>query len=386
MNYNRRTDFEDDDDDISFGTDDEQENAAELLQQTRQQQQQVIDQLRLNVQSNAAIMASLMINSSSGMSIPLSFNPQSFSSSPGMVMNDERNYSGPTIPPRQPSTNPELQMALVEAQRQGIAMENATTLHQSHIQQQIQPNVFQQANSVMLQDQMFRLNNHESPYPLMDPRILGNALYQPESVAFSQSADFMPPEARTLYSSQIASNLMSMRNPLDFNLAYVQGQMPSNGPEEDILIPGSKTAIEPFPEKLHRLLTETEKNGQEDTIAFTEDGKSFEILKPVQFFKEIVPKYFKQTKLSSFKRQLNLYGFDLTSSGLTRGLYTHPSFQRDRPDLARTIRRRDLKLFSRPNVSKLKSNSSDSNSMLQIAALADQKEAAPADTDTNNER
>jgi len=101
--------------------------------------------------------------------------------------------------------------------------------------------------------------------------------------------------------------------------------------------------IEPFPEKLHRLLLEVEAAGRSDVISFVAGGRAFAIHKPDKFFKEIVPLYFRQSRLSSFKRQLNLYGFDLINTGAARGGYYHELFVKDRPELCRRIRRVTVK-------------------------------------------
>lgn len=97
--------------------------------------------------------------------------------------------------------------------------------------------------------------------------------------------------------------------------------------------------IEPFPEKLHRLLQETEAAGLSDVISFVLNGRAFIIHKPERFFKEIVPRYFRHKRLSSFKRQLNLYGFELITSGAARGAYAHQMFVKGRPDLCVNMRR-----------------------------------------------
>ena len=97
--------------------------------------------------------------------------------------------------------------------------------------------------------------------------------------------------------------------------------------------------IEPFPEKLHRLLQETEAAGLSDVISFSPNGLTFAIHKPERFFKEIVPRYFRHKRLSSFKRQLNLYGFELISSGPYRGSYYHKLFVKGRPELCINMRR-----------------------------------------------
>lgn len=102
--------------------------------------------------------------------------------------------------------------------------------------------------------------------------------------------------------------------------------------------------IEPFPEKLHRLLLEVEAAGRSDVISFVAGGRAFAIHKPDKFFKEIVPLYFRQSRLSSFKRQLNLYGFELINTGPARGGYFHELFVKERPELCRRMRRVAVKV------------------------------------------
>jgi len=102
--------------------------------------------------------------------------------------------------------------------------------------------------------------------------------------------------------------------------------------------------IEPFPEKLHRLLLEVEAAGRADVISFVANGRAFAIHKPDKFFKEIVPLYFRQSRLSSFKRQLNLYGFELINTGPARGGYYHELFVKDRPEMCRRMRRVAVKV------------------------------------------
>ena len=102
--------------------------------------------------------------------------------------------------------------------------------------------------------------------------------------------------------------------------------------------------IEPFPEKLHRLLLEVEFSGRKDVISFVSEGRAFAIHNSEVFFREIVPLYFRQSRLSSFKRQLNLYGFELINTGPSRGAYYHELFHRDHPDWCRRMRRVAVKV------------------------------------------
>ena len=52
-----------------------------------------------------------------------------------------------------------------------------------------------------------------------------------------------------------------------------------------------------------------------------------------------MPNYFKQSRLSSFQRQLNLYGFSRVTNGPDAGGYYHELFLKGRPALAVHMRR-----------------------------------------------
>jgi HSF-type DNA-binding len=101
---------------------------------------------------------------------------------------------------------------------------------------------------------------------------------------------------------------------------------------------------------LHRLLIEVEGAGRADIISFVSNGCAFQVHKPDKFFKDVVPLYFRQSRLSSFKRQLNLYGFELINTGPARGAYFHELFIKDQPELCRRMRRVAVKLAVIENV------------------------------------
>jgi hypothetical protein len=96
---------------------------------------------------------------------------------------------------------------------------------------------------------------------------------------------------------------------------------------------------EPFPEKLHRMLLEADASGRGDIVSFFSHGRGFGIHDPEKFVEEILPEYFKQSKLNSFLRQLNLYGFVRTLSGPDSGGCYHELFLKDRPRFSRYMRR-----------------------------------------------
>lgn len=85
-----------------------------------------------------------------------------------------------------------------------------------------------------------------------------------------------------------------------------------------------------FPAKLFNLM----ENGG-SAIGWLPRGDSFSIFDAAKFA-ELLPVYFKHKKLSSFQRQLNLYGFRRDKEA---GSYHHPLFLRGRRDLVHDIRR-----------------------------------------------
>jgi len=97
----------------------------------------------------------------------------------------------------------------------------------------------------------------------------------------------------------------------------------------------------PFPEKLHAMLS----SGDLDVVVgWQPHGRAFLIRDKDVFVNKVMPKYFNQTKLTSFQRQLNLYGFvRLTAPGDDRGTYYHSLFLRGRPDLCHLMHRTRIK-------------------------------------------
>jgi hypothetical protein len=95
---------------------------------------------------------------------------------------------------------------------------------------------------------------------------------------------------------------------------------------------------EPFPVRLFRLLSDLESSDENQGIAsFTASGQAFQILKPLEFMKDVAPRYFRQKPFCSFTRQLNCYRFEKASHGPDKGAFSHPMFQRDKPELCKSI-------------------------------------------------
>lgn len=98
----------------------------------------------------------------------------------------------------------------------------------------------------------------------------------------------------------------------------------------------------PFPMKLHAMLEGVVREGLEDLCSWQPHGRAFVVHKPKEFV-ALLPKYFKLTKLASFQRQLNLYGFNRLTRGKDRGAYYHELFLRGKPFLAHHIQRMKVK-------------------------------------------
>ncbi len=99
----------------------------------------------------------------------------------------------------------------------------------------------------------------------------------------------------------------------------------------------------PFPLKLHEMLDKAMAEGYGDIVSWQPHGRCFVVYKPQDFQQIVLPKFFKLNKLSSFQRQLNLYGFQRLTFGRDRGGYYHERFLRHKEFLARGIKRVQVK-------------------------------------------
>lgn len=121
---------------------------------------------------------------------------------------------------------------------------------------------------------------------------------------------------------------------------YIDASAMADPPEFELARRRTRGGVtEPFPEKLHRMLLEVEKDGMGHIISFFPHGRAFGIHDTEKFEKKIMPKYFKQSRLSSFQRQLNLYGFTRIVSGPDASGYYHELFLKGRPALCTHMRR-----------------------------------------------
>eukprot|EP00980_Cylindrotheca_fusiformis_P030328 scaffold24656_cov181-Cylindrotheca_fusiformis.AAC.5 len=119
---------------------------------------------------------------------------------------------------------------------------------------------------------------------------------------------------------------------------------PENNFQQDIPIPRRRGGVAmSFPMKLHAILDQVEADGLAHVISWQPHGRCFAVHKVKEFTDFVMPKYFRQTKLTSFQRQLNLYGFSRLTTGRDSGGYYHELFLRGKLFLAKRMMRTKVK-------------------------------------------
>jgi HSF-type DNA-binding len=108
-----------------------------------------------------------------------------------------------------------------------------------------------------------------------------------------------------------------------------------------------------FPHALYQLLDDTIGHTIiTDIISWNDNGRSFRVHDRQRFVLKVLPKYFEQTKYTSFTRQLQLYGFErIKNNDPYNGSYYHERFLRGQRHLVDKIRRQVVRRKKRSRLS-----------------------------------
>jgi hypothetical protein len=123
---------------------------------------------------------------------------------------------------------------------------------------------------------------------------------------------------------QLADNNRYNNNCREANPATYGDSPPTRDPEMGSVLQSKKRGHRPgaanlFPAKLHLMLSSAEADGFDHIVSWQPHGRCFKVHQPTRFVDEIMPKWFQQTKIASFQRQLSLYGFSRLTTGADRG-------------------------------------------------------------------
>ena len=77
-----------------------------------------------------------------------------------------------------------------------------------------------------------------------------------------------------------------------------------------------------------------------DIVSWGEEPCTFVISDTNRFAREVLPQFFKQNKMSSFVRQLNMYDFHKRTSNVNKHIFHHPCFERGNEALLANIKRK----------------------------------------------
>jgi hypothetical protein len=148
---------------------------------------------------------------------------------------------------------------------------------------------------------------------------------------------------------------------------------------------GGKTreVRQPFPCKVYDMLEDADEKGFADIVSWNKEGTGFTVHSKERFTKDIVPKYFNQTRYKSFQRQLSLYGFERATSGTIKGLRYHDNLRRGYSHLCRQMKPIGYKPRGQEKLQEMKQDAETSRSRSVSPPM--EKTASQQDTGSDHQ-
>jgi hypothetical protein len=126
----------------------------------------------------------------------------------------------------------------------------------------------------------------------------------------------------------------------DYATNPVRLRAPPPSPEKK----GRGGITSPFPMVLHNMLNRAKSDKFEHIVSWQPHGRCFLVHDQERFVKDVMPMFFRQSRFSSFQRQLSLYGFlRLTQKNEDYSAYYHELFLRGMPHLCTHMQRTRVK-------------------------------------------
>jgi hypothetical protein len=113
---------------------------------------------------------------------------------------------------------------------------------------------------------------------------------------------------------------------------------------DDSTAHGAKKECIQFPWKLHEMLESADVEGFSDIVSWLPGStNSFKVHQRGVFVEGIMPRYFKKIQFKSFRRQINMWGFERIKGGAGKGGYRNLNFVRGMPSLCYLMKRIKIK-------------------------------------------
>lgn len=158
----------------------------------------------------------------------------------------------------------------------------------------------------------------------------------------SDVCNFIAPAHRAAYQALYGEEDSSSKTEFSI-MKELSSEFDQDEDEEKASLRFKNASSNQFPVKLFGMLLVLGDLRLDHIVAWKPHGRAFQVYDTDLFVEKILPRFFKQSKITSFQRQLNLYGFRRILHGKDTGAYYHELFLRSKPFLCKAMFRTKVK-------------------------------------------